>query len=161
EDVRTRQVTEADHNIAALAQSQATITERFAQYQKLLGKPAVTVSQDGLPVVEQSSALSVSTDAVGEAKTLGLSRREIEQLGATATAHGFTQAANVAHVIAGVLSIIPNTWGGNALVSGSTFGGSNLGSAASAIAKALEMGAAEAMYQASQAATFGSYERRQ
>jgi Tc toxin complex TcA C-terminal TcB-binding domain len=160
-DVRQRQVDEAAANIVALQQSQATVMERFNQFQKLLGKTNMTTGQDGSPVVEQSSALTVSTDAVGEASGLGLSRKEINQFMLSAMANEFTQQANTMHVLSGILSIIPNLWSGDALVAGSTFGGSNLESAASAIAKAIEMGAVNSSYLANQMGTFGGYERRQ
>jgi hypothetical protein len=160
-DTRKQQVAEAEANIAAFKQSEATILERFGQYQKLLGKPGISKGQDGLPVVEQSSSLTVSTDAVGELSGLGLSRKEVDQLVLTTVANAFTQTANAANLIAGILSLFPDIWAGDALVAGQTFGGSNLGIGMSSIAKAMEMGAVEASYFANQAGTFGGYERRQ
>jgi hypothetical protein len=65
------------------------------------------------------------------------------------------------HVLSGILSIIPNIWAGDALVAGQTFGGQNLGSAASAVAKSIEMIAVDATYRAGLMSTFGGYERRQ
>jgi hypothetical protein len=160
-DTRRKQLDESEANIAALHQSEETILERLGQYQKLLGKPGITKGQDGMPVVEQSSALAVSTDAVGEVSGLGLIPKELSQLKFTAAANEFTQQANSLHVLAGILSMIPNIWAGDALVAGQTFGGANLGSGVSAIAKAIEMGAVEANYFANQMGTFGGYERRQ
>jgi Tc toxin complex TcA C-terminal TcB-binding domain/Neuraminidase-like domain len=159
-DVRQRQVDEAAANIIALQQSQATVMERFNQYQKLLGQTTPALGQDGVPVVQQSSALAVSTDAVGEASGLGLSRKEINQFVLSAMANELTQQANTMHILSGILSIIPNVWAGEP-TAGETFGGNNLGPAASAIAKAIEMGAVEASYFANQMGTFGGYERRQ
>jgi Tc toxin complex TcA C-terminal TcB-binding domain/ABC toxin N-terminal region/Neuraminidase-like domain len=160
-EVRQQQLDETEANIVALQQSKDTTLERFNQFQKLLGKTGISKGQDGLPVVEQSSSLSVSTDAVGGASGLGLIRKELSQLALTSEANVFTQIANEAHVLAGVLSIIPNVWGGDALVAGSTFGGSNLGSAASALGKAIEMFAVDAGYSANVMGTFAGYERRQ
>jgi hypothetical protein len=160
-DVRQRQLDEAAANIVALQQSQATVMERFNQYQKLLGQTTPALGQDGVPVVQQASALAVSTDAVGEASGLGLSRKEIDQFVLNAAANEFTQQANTMHILSGILSIIPNIWGGDSLVAGETFGGANLGAAASAVAKAIEMGAVNASYLANQMGTFGGYERRQ
>lgn len=159
-DTRKQQIAEAEANIAALQQSEETILERFGQYQKLLGKPSITEGQDGLPVVEQSSSLSVSTDAGGEGSGLGLIRREVEQLGWAATANSFTQAANAVNLLGGVLALVPTSNGGAPFASLS-FGGIHLGGSLSAIAKAIEMGAVNANYQANQAGTFGVYERRQ
>ena len=159
-ETRQRQRDDADNAIAALRKSKDTVAERFAQYQRLLGKTGVTPGADGLPVVEQSSSLSVSTDAGGGASGLGLSRREVDQLLVSAIAHTSMQAANAAHVVGSVLSLVPNTWAGG-VFSGSEFGGTNLANAASAIGKAIEIGTAEANYQASQLSTFGGYERRQ
>jgi hypothetical protein len=159
-DTRKQQKAEAEANIVALQQSEAMIKERFAQYQKLLGKPGITMGQDGLPVVEQSSSLSVSTDPVGGVSGMGLSRLEVSQLILSALAHHFTQMANSGHVVAGVLSLVPNFTAGTPFAS-SSFGGLFLGSAASATAKAIEMGATEANFLANQAGVFGGYERRQ
>ena len=159
-DVRKKQVDEADANIVALQQSQASVTERFSQFQKLLGKNGMTRGQDGLPVVEQSSSLSVSTDPVGRASGLGLSRMEVEQLRFSAFAHLQTQIAGSVQVVAGIVSLIPNIFAGTPFA-GQTSGGTNFGIAANALAKGIEMTAAEANYLASQAGTFGGYERRQ
>ena len=159
-DTRKQQIAEAEANIAALRQSEETIKLRLGQYQKLLGKPSLTLGQDGLPVVEQSSTLAVATDPIGGASGLGLTRKEIDQLVLGAIGHTHTQAANAAHVLSGVLSLVPETTTGATFL-GVTFGGRNLGSAASALAKAIEIGATEANYFASVASTFGGYERRQ
>ena len=159
-DIRERQIDDAEANIVALQQSEATVTERFGQYQRLLGKTAVTKGADGLPVVEQSSSLAISTDSIGGANTLGLSRLEVDQLLLGAVSHLFMQAANASNVAGAVLAAIPNVWVGS-VVAGQTFGGSNLGSAASAVAKSIEMGGAAASYLAGAAGTFAGYERRQ
>jgi hypothetical protein len=159
-DVRSKQLDEADANIQALQQSQATATERFNQFQKLLGKTSLTRGQDGLPVVEQSSSLTVSTDPVGGASGLGLSRMEVDQLRFSAIAHLHTQIAGAVQVVAGVVSLIPNIFAGTPFA-GQTSGGTNFGIGANAIAKSIEMIAAEASYLAGQAGTFGGYERRQ
>lgn len=159
-ETRVKQRDDAENAIAALRKSKDTVAERFAQYQRLLGKSGVTTGADGLPVVEQSSSLTVSTDAAGGASGLGLSRREVDQLLVSAVAHTFIQATNAAHVVGSVLSLVPNTWAGG-VFSGTEFGGTNLANAANAIGKAIEMGGTEASYQASQLGTFGGYERRQ
>lgn len=159
-ETRVKQIEEAKAAITALQQSKETASERFGQYQKLLGKNGVTKGADGLPVVEQSSSLTVSTDAVGGASGLGISRREVDQQLFGAIALAFTQAAGVAHTVSAVLSAFPNTFAGTPFA-GATFGGAQLGSASSAAAKSIEVGAAHANYLANQAGTFGGYERRQ
>ena len=126
----------------------------------MLGKNGITNGQDGLPVVQQSSSLTVSTDPVGGVSGLELIREEVGQLISTAQAHVMTQAANAGHTVAGLLSLLPNIWAGG-IFAGQTFGGLNLGSAATAIAKSIEMVAADANYLASQMGTFAGYERRQ
>ena len=85
----------------------------------------------------------------------------MDQLVLSAFANSFTQAANATNLIAGILSLFPNIWAGDALVAGQTFGGSNLGVGASSLARAMEMGATQATYFANQAGVFGGYERRQ
>jgi len=159
-ETRKQQIAEGEANIAALQQSEATILERFGQYQKLLGKTSITKGQDGLPVVEQSSSLAVSTDPVGGTSGLGLSRMDVAQLNWMATANSYTQAANSVHLVTAILSMFPDVWVG-AITAGQTFGGANLGGAANAAAKAIEMGTVNANYLANLAGTFAGYERRQ
>ena len=159
-DTRRQQINEAEANIAALKQSEETIKERFAQYQRLLGKSASTNGQDGLPVVEQSSSLTVSTDPIGGIGGLGLSRREVEQIALTTKAHYLTTAVNSGYLVAGILSVFPQVFAGTPFA-GQTIGGVNFGNAASAIAKAMEMAAAQLNYEAAQMGSFAGYERRQ
>jgi hypothetical protein len=160
-DTRQKQIDEASANIDALQKSADAVLLRFGQYQKLLGKAAITKDQAGLPVVEQSSSLVVATDASGAGSGLGLIRQEVDQFIWSASANAITQMANSVHVMEGILAAIPNIWAGDALVAGSTFGGSNLASASGATARAIEMLAAVANYQAGQLGVLGSYERRQ
>jgi len=156
-DTRQKQIDEASANIDALQKSADAVLLRFGQYQKLLGKAAITKDQAGLPVVEQSSSLVVATDASGAGSGLGLIRQEVDQFIWSASANAITQMANSVHVMEGILAAIPNIWAGDALVAGSTFGGSNLASASGATARAIEMLAAVANYQAGQLGVLGSY----
>jgi hypothetical protein len=160
-DTRLKQIDESSANIDALQKSADTVLQRFGHYQKLLGTPAVTKDQNGLPAVEQSSSLAVATDASGIGSGLGLIRKEVDQFTWSANANVYTQLANTGHLLAGIISLIPDSWTGDALVAGATFGGSFLSGAAGAIAKAIEMLAADANYHASQLGALGGYERRQ
>ena len=159
-ETRQRQIDEADAAIVALQEGQGTTRQRFNQYQRLLGKNSVTKGQDGLPVVEQASSLVVSTDNAGEASGLGLNRKEINQLGLTKEANDFTTAANIVHIIAGVVSGFPNFTIKYGTVE-STLGGSNFGSATSAVARAVEMFAAGRTFMAGHLGTLAGHERRQ
>lgn len=159
-DIRQQQIDEADANMVALQRSRDTVLTRFSQYQKLLGKTTVSRGSDGLPVVEQSSTLAVATDAPGDLSGLGLSRREVDQLTHTAAANAFTQVANATNILASIFNLIPNITAGSPFF-GQTFGGTNIGAATSAIAKAIEMGTVQSNFLAGQAGTFASYERRQ
>ena len=103
----------------------------------------------------------MSTDVSGEGSGLGLIRKEVDQFSWSATANTYTQLANAGHLLAGIIALFPDTWTGDALVAGATFGGTFLSGAAGAIAKAIEMLAVDANYHASQLGTLGSYERRQ
>ena len=160
-DTRQRQIDEAGGAIVALEQSQETVRERFNQYQRLLGKNSATKGQDGLPVVEQGSMLSVSNDAGGAASGLGLVNKEIQQLGLTKEAKDFTLVANVLHVIAGVAHAVPNFTIGAAGTYQTTFGGSNVGSALDAVAKGFEAVVSDKSLGANQAGALAGYERRQ
>lgn len=159
-EIRKQQIAEAEANITVLEQSKETILERFGQYQKLLGKPGVTKGQDGLPVVEQSSSLAVTTDSGGGVSGLGLSRTEIAQLNWMATANTYTQAANSVHLLTAIAAMLPNVWIG-AITAGQTWGGANLWGILTAGAKAVEMGAVNANYLATLMGTFAGFERRQ
>jgi hypothetical protein len=155
-DVRKQQIADADANTAALQQSEATVLERFGQFQKLLGKPGITQGPDGLPVIEQSSSLAVFTDPAGGPSGLGLSRREVDQLVLTGLANEFGRQANAIQLASAILSVIPNVFGGTPFA-GQTFGGTNLGAAAAATAKAMEIGGGEATHLANLASTFAGY----
>jgi hypothetical protein len=159
-DTRQQQMAEAEANIVALQQSEATVKERFSQYQKLLGTSSISAGQDGLPVVQQSSSLAVATDPTGVASRLGLSGLEVNQLLLNEIAQGLTQAAGVAQVASGVLAAVPNTEEGTPFYS-ATFGGWNLSSIAGAVARAIEMSSSITGYLASRVGTMSSYERRQ
>src|SRR5205085_8512164 len=98
-DTRQRQIDEADAAIVALEQSKESVRERFNQYQRLLGKDSPTAGQDGLPVVDQGSALALSTDTAGEASGLGLLGKEAAQLRLTKEAKDITLVAYIMHVI--------------------------------------------------------------
>ncbi len=159
-EIRQKQVDEAGANLLALQQSEETLLERFGQYQKLLGKPGITRGQDGLPVVEQTSSLSVSIDPVGAASGLGLSSLEIQQLLHTALSNELHQQANIVHVVASIVSMFPNIFAGSP-VAGQTSGGTNWGIGISAMAQSIEIAATEETYLANLAGTFGGYQRRQ
>ncbi len=159
-DTRQRQVDEADAAIVALQQSKETTQQRLTQFQSLLGQTSASTGQDGLPLVAQSSMLTVATDASGDASGLGLSLKEIDHLNLSHTANDLTTAAGIVNVIAGIASAIPNFSVGSCLYQ-TTFGGSNLGPSASAVAKAIELLAADKNFGASRHLTLGGYERRQ
>jgi hypothetical protein len=158
---RQKQIDEANANIDVLKRGQDVVLERFTQFQKLLGPTEVTKDDRGLPVVQQSSSLAVAAGASGEGSGLGLIRDEVDQFNWAASANTYTQIANAGHLLAGIIALIPDSWAGDALVAGATFGGSFLSGAANQIANAIQMLAVDANYHATQSGMLGGYSRRQ
>jgi hypothetical protein len=159
-ETRQRQIDEADAAIVALQQSRETTQQRLVQFQSLLGQTSVANGQDGLPIVAQSSMLSIAKNVAGDASGLGLTLKEVDQLNLSNEANTAAAEAGMVNVIAGILSALPN----NSFSAGAysiSFGGSNLGSAATAAAKAIEMSSAGKSFEANRHSTLGGYERRQ
>jgi hypothetical protein len=159
-EIREKQATEAIENINALVQSEATVRARFDHYNKLLGNTVVTVGEDGVPVMEQTSSLTVAEDTSGDMSGLGLIQEELDQALRTNEAQAFTTAANATHLTVSLLSLIPNLNIGTAPAPVITFGGSFLSQAMSASAKSLEMLASNANFWANRASLLAGYQRR-
>jgi hypothetical protein len=156
--VKQRQVEEADANIDNLNQSKAVAMARFTQYQKLLGK-AVSVDSGGLPVLSAGSSLQVAATAAGEETGLGLIQYEVDQLSSLDKANNHMESAGIANTVSSILHALPNISVGTAVVS--QIGGSNLGSAAGAVAAYFNMLAGNANHESNKKSLFASYQRRQ
>ena len=157
--VKQGQVDEAQKNVTALQQSEATALERLTQYQKFLGQTTLTQGADEMPIVEQFSMLSISQNAPDDFSGLDLTGAEVSQLGSLEEANGWAIATSIANTVGGIFHALPNFTIGT-MFEGSTFGGTNLGNAANAIASALSAFTANAQFHASRASQLASYQRR-
>jgi hypothetical protein len=88
----------------------------------------------------------------------GLIAEETEQLSELAQSNMYQNQSNMIDLVAQVLHIFPDVTAGT--LSGSTFGGSNLGAASGAAARAMSMLAASSSYLASKASITGGHSRR-
>jgi len=157
--IKDRQVDEARANLEALTQSQMTVLERFNQYQKLMGNPAVALKGDELPTLESSSSLVVAANAPGDAAGLGLIPNEIKQLDALALANTFMVTAGILNTVAGVVHNIPDIQSGSPFYS-MKIGGSHLGSSLNSMASLFNTLGTNESHNANRANIIGGYQRR-
>jgi hypothetical protein len=156
EQVRKLQYDEAEQNKTALSRSRDTAVSRFVHYQKLLGVQSPQVPGIGEPIPEASPSQHVAVEEEGGIKLIPFEREEMEQL---KTSKNLQIIASGFDALAGALHLIPNfeiePWG-----VGQQYGGSNFGSAASAVANVLRAVSTEHNYQANKAAKLGQYALR-
>ena len=158
--IKEQQIKEANANLDVLNQNMALAKEKLIQYQKLLGKPAVSFDQSGLPVLSTSSSLQVAANPPGEVTGLGLIQHEVGQLNSLDEAHTYQEQAGIASTVSGVLHALPDNING-ALVSQIKMGGSHFGNAAGALASFLNTLASNASHDANKKSIFAFYQRRQ
>jgi len=157
--IKQGQVDETKKNVDALQQSEATALERLTQYQKFLGQTSLTQGADEMPVVEQFSMLSISQNAPDDFSGLDLTGSEVSQLGSLEEANAWSISSSIANAVAGILHAFPNI-GIGSIMAQSSFGGTNLGNAANAIASVLTAFATNAQFHANRASQLASYQRR-
>ena len=157
--IKQGQVDEAEKNVAALQQSEATALQRLTQYQKFLGQTTLTQGADGMPIVEQFSMLTISQSAPDDFSGLDLTASEVGQLGWLEAANGWAIASSIANAVAGILHAFPNI-GIGSIFAQESFGGTNLGNAANAIASVLSAFASDAQFHAGRTSQLASYQRR-
>jgi hypothetical protein len=157
--IKEQQIKEVDANLAVLNQNMALVKARFFQYQKLLGKPATSLDQSGLPVLTTGSSLQVTANAPGEVAGLGLIQHEVGQLNSLDEAHMWQEGAAIANTIAGVLHAVPEAQTGW-LAAYLHIGGTHFGNAANAVASAFSILATNASHEANKKGMFASYQRR-
>jgi hypothetical protein len=190
EMVKYAQWQDAQKVTQGLQMSLATAVQRYAYYQKLLGRTDAQI-QSSIPQLDaldlgglrglnftQSDTSSeplmtldtispdISQDSTsvsdGEVKTL--SNHEVEELNKLGIAHDFQLAASVVEALNGVLSLIPEAKGHvQPLGVGLTleFGGHNLHNNLTGLASVSRAFAEEFSYEATNAAKLGSYSRRE
>ncbi len=190
EMVKYAQWQDAQKASQALQLSLATAIQRYAYYQKLLGRTDAQI-QSSIPQLDaldlgslqslnftQSDTSSepqmaldpivpdISQDSTsvsdGEVKTL--SNHEVEELNKLGIAHDFQLAASVVEALNGVLSLVPEAKAHvQPLGVGATleFGGHNLHNNLTGLAAVSRAVAEEFSYEATNAAKLGSYSRRE
>ena len=159
--IKEQQAKEAEANLDVLSQNMAVVLARHNQYQKLLGKPAATLDQNGLPVLTSSSSLQAAANLPGEAAGLGLTQYEVDQLNSLSEANDYTTAAGISSTVASILHSMPDFVSGNSMYLQVKIGGSHFGNAANAAASFLNMLASRASHEATEKGLFASYQRRQ
>lgn len=101
-DVRALQISEAERNIEALRASRRTISARYAQYQRLLGKKEIKTLKENESAGEESMLGSVDSALASSRSSLGLLKEEDEQYVGFIEASGWSMAAGIAKTASGV-----------------------------------------------------------
>ena len=129
------QVDEAQKNIDSLRKSRETVLTRYRHYQKLLGVKSPKVPGEGetIPLAEPSAHVVIKEE--GGEKVIPLEKQEMALEDSAyllqQTSSGLDLAANILHLIPN-LNIAP-------MGNGTTYGGSNVGSALSSYANYIRM----------------------
>ncbi|GIF63988.1 hypothetical protein Ais01nite_20230 [Asanoa ishikariensis] len=134
EQVRVRQQDEARAQIAALRAARAVAVGRYLHFQRLLGTsaPRTPAEDEPIPLVDPSANAGI---AVSEG--VRMLRHDRAELSSLSDAHDNTRLSSGSQVGASVFSVLPTVsfdakpWG---VGTGSSWGGPNLGAAASALA---------------------------
>jgi hypothetical protein len=160
--VKEKQRDEAQANVDSLRKTRELISQRYLQYQKLLGKPNVVVPQEGATISLEGTPVKASaapTSSGGDTGGLGLSESESDHLSWMEAANVWTWLSGSTRTLSGVLHALPNTRV-NAVAADVETGGSHWGHAAGAASDFLQTMASDASYRGSRAATVGGHQRR-
>jgi hypothetical protein len=156
EQVKKLQYDEAAQNKTALSKSRDTATGRYIHYQKLLGIQSPQVPEIGQPIPEGSPSQHIAIQEEGGIKTIPYEKEEMDKLKESDESQDKAAWTDFA---ASVANVVPNfniePWG-----IGATFGGSNVGSAISAIANRFRADSTEAGYEAGKSAKLSQYAMR-
>jgi hypothetical protein len=157
-EIKKKQLEEAEKNLNTLVQNRKAPAARMKYYLKLAGLPEESVPTDtaefnGLP----NEIVTVDGDS-----GLKLIPFEKEDMDKASDAQDKQLAAALPEKLASILHVIPN-FSGNIMPFGIgmsiTLGGSNLGAAAQAWAKFLQLDASELSYASSRAGKKGGFTR--
>jgi hypothetical protein len=99
-EVRTLQITEAERNLDALRGSRRSVSTRYNQYQRLLGKKDIKVPAENQSAGEESMLGNVD-GAASQHSSWGLIKEENEQYTGFEGANTWSVAANIAKIIGG------------------------------------------------------------
>ncbi len=160
-DIKEKQQTEAEHNLSALRKSRELAAQRYSQYQRLLGKTQIQVpAEQSVATLEVSTVNPASSSqAVGDVSGLALTSAELDHLDGLTLANLFSTLSSDINLAAGIAHIFPDlsvSWPGG----GTSFGGSNIGSALNSIGTLFNRLSSDAAYHANRSATIGGHQRR-
>lgn len=157
-EIKKKQVDEAQSSLDGLQQNRKSPVYRMQYYLQLIGEDAGKVPDPDTDYSEIANAIETPIDDSG----LKLIAYEQEDMNMAALAAGFQLAAGTPEVIAGILFAIPMITGSAepfGVGVGTSYGGSNLGSAAQTMSKALQMTSNYMSYQSASAAKKGGFKR--
>jgi hypothetical protein len=137
----------------ALLKSRDSAVMRYMHYQKMLGVQSPQVPGIGEPVAEGSPSAQVAIEEEGGSKIIPHEKAELKKMKESADVQ---DAASWWEFGASIAHIVPN-FNISPVGVGATFGGSNVGSALSAIANRFRAAAAKDSYDSSRSAKLGQY----
>jgi Tc toxin complex TcA C-terminal TcB-binding domain/Neuraminidase-like domain len=162
--VKEQQRDEADANLVALRKTREVTAQRYAQYQRLLNKKDVHVPAEGEAAILESASLAPAQSGSGDedVRALGLTPSESDHLNWLNVANNYSITAGSSNTLSGIFHALPDAIIGITVPATSQvkFGGSHLGSAASATGAFFSMLAANANFQGGRSGTVGGYQRR-
>jgi len=157
EQIRISQVSEATEQIEVLKRARDAAVNRYLHYQRLLGVTGATVPPVDQPIALASPSANADITVAEGVRMLGHDRAELDQL---SQSHDWQEAASITQGIGSVLAVIPTIafratpWG---IGVGSSWGGSNLASAASALAEVFRANSNAAAYEANRSARLAQH----
>ncbi len=158
-EVRKKQLKEVNKSLEALQQSRKSPVYRLQHYLKLIGKDLAAVPGNNTDFKELPNQIEKPVDKSG----LKLSKYEKEEIDKASYARYLQIDIGAKESIASLLSSIPNfsakfqPFGAGGSIS---FGGSNLGSAAQAEARILQIFSNDLSYQSTNASRKGGFLRQ-
>jgi hypothetical protein len=158
-EIRKLQVEEANKSLDGLEQNRKTSVYRLQHHLKLIGEDLNKVPSGDADFAEINNQIEKPIDESG----LKLIAYEKEDMDKASEAAGWQIGIGITETIAAVLNIIPSIGGYVTPIgvgANATWGGSNLGSAASAVARGMQTYSNHLSYQSSSAGKKGGFLRQ-
>ena len=158
-EVRKQQLDEATKSLEALQQNRLGPESRMKYYLSLVGEELSKVPDDKADFSDLPNQIEKPVDEGG----LKLIKYEKEEMDKAEAARDLQIAVGVVETLSSILHIIPNISTDAkpmGIGAGTWWGGANLGNAAQAVARGLQIGVNELSYQSSSAARKGGFLRQ-
>jgi hypothetical protein len=158
-EIRKLQVEEANKSLDGLDQNRKTVVYRLQHQLKLIGEDLNKVPSGDADFAEINNPIEQPVDESG----LKLIAYEKEDMDKASEAAGWQIGIGITETIAAVLNIIPSIGGYVTPIgvgANATWGGSNLGSAASAVARGMQTYSNHLSFQSSSAGKKGGFLRQ-